>query len=79
MQTQFTTTSHRILCGHDTIMDYVFMVIFDLNGEMVYSNLNEWDFLEKKDFNYFIDLALERFEIITPKSVIADILRSQLP
>lgn len=48
--------------GYDSILDYMFLSV-DKEGEMVYDNLAEENPFQKKDFQFFVDVAKEKFGI----------------
>ena len=74
-QYKFSNNGKNILCGYDTALNYVFMVIFDENEEMVYSNMNDTNicFMNHLDFDYFVQLAKEQFSIEFPSDIIQSI------
>lgn len=64
----------KIIFGYDRRLDYVFMVIFNReNDEMLYSNLDLVDALDKIDFNFFVNIAKENFDLVIPVKNIDDV------
>jgi hypothetical protein len=59
----------KILCGYDKPLNYVFMLVFDKEDELLYSNINDEniDFTKITDFNYFVNIAKEKFDIDIPE------------
>jgi len=49
--------------GYDSRMDYAFMVIFNEDEDIIYSNINEANMFEIKDFIYFLNKAMKDFNI----------------
>ena len=53
----------EIMCGYDKPLDYVFMCIFDEEGELIFDNLSLENALAIKDFSFFVKIAKEEFGI----------------
>ena len=49
--------------GYDARMDYAFMVIFNKDKDILYSNMGEENVFEIKDFVYFLNKAMKDFNI----------------
>lgn len=49
--------------GYDRRMNYSFMTVYDNEGDIVYSNIEEPNMFDFVDFDYFENLARERFNL----------------
>lgn len=66
----------EFLVGFDRPMNMVFMVVHKNDGEIVYSNIDDTNikFWEQRDFNYFVNIAREKFDTVIPEHIIATVV-----
>jgi len=55
--------TYNVNAGYDIVLNYAFMVVFDEEDNMLYSNMSEVHMLDIKDFSYFRELANKKFDI----------------
>lgn len=63
MNITFDRDGLQVAAGYDRQMDYAFLVVSNKENKILYSNLYEPLFQDIQNFDYFVDIAKEQFDL----------------